>query len=45
MENERLEEVTERLRKAAVSEDGRDMVVRDCKPAIVSIKQLFVYRP
>lgn len=45
MENERLEEVTERLRKAAVSEDGRDMVVRDCKPAIVSIKRLFVYRP
>lgn len=45
MENERLEEVTERLRKAAVSEDRRDMVVRDCKPAIVSIKQLFVYQP
>lgn len=35
MENERVEDVNERLRKAAESENGRDMVDRVCNPAII----------
>lgn len=36
-----MEDVNERLRKAAESENGRDMVDRVCNPAIVSDKQLW----
>lgn len=36
VENERVEDVSERLRNAAESENGRDMVDRVCNPAIVS---------
>lgn len=35
-ENWRLEDVNERVRKAADSENGRDMVDRVCTPATVS---------
>lgn len=41
MENERVEDVNERLRKAAESENWRDMVDRVCNPAVVSDKQLW----
>lgn len=36
-----MEDVNERLRKAAESENGRDMVDRVCNPAIVLDKQLW----
>ena len=41
VENERVEDVNERLRKAAESENGRDMVDRVCNPAIVSRQELW----
>lgn len=39
-ENERLEDVNERLRKAAEREDERGMAVRICIPAIVYYKKV-----
>lgn len=36
-----MEDVNEMLRKAAESENGRDMVGRVCNPAIISGQQLW----